>query len=207
MVEGQEGTSVLTALLDLLLRRGVHEPNLFRTTRSIEDVRGLWSSLAALEGSEGELHRRLSEEPDIHLVSAVVMHHLKVTACLIPTRLYDAVMEADLSSEDEEILAVGLRCLLQSVPRAEWKHLKALVRFLGHVAQSAHLNELPVQSLAFLFAPLLTRPEGSAYMSVRHLQVGRGRGVQTTIYTFTQLLRAPTRAHTRQQALHPIRHL
>ena len=49
--------------------------------------------------------------------------------------------------------------------------VKNVINFLAQLASCAQLNDSSVAALAFVFAPILSRPPGSAFMSVRHLQV------------------------------------
>ena len=51
-----------------------------------------------------------------------------------------------------------------------WRQLSSLSALLAAAARMANLNGMPAAALAFVVAPALSRPDGSAFMAVRHLE-------------------------------------
>lgn len=161
---------LLEPLLYHLLHRGSHHPGLFRTACPAGEVRSLWKELVALQQRE-KVAQRLAEDSDVHRVGAVLLHHLREEEPLVPPRLYDQVLDIDFAATDSETVLAGCRNVLQNCTLTELRQIQLLVKFLSQLVRaSTHLTEVPVASLAHIFAPLIARPPDNAYMSVRHLQ-------------------------------------
>jgi hypothetical protein len=69
-----------------------------------------------------------------------------------------------------EVRFSDLRGLVARLPNASWEILSPLLEFLGEVKAMSSLNEMTAEALARVFGPVLCRPSGSAFMSLRHIQ-------------------------------------
>ncbi|CAN0260736.1 unnamed protein product, partial [Ectocarpus sp. 12 AP-2014] len=63
-----------------------------------------------------------------------------------------------------------LQKLAVQLPHKSWEVLCLLLEFLAQVAALSNVNETTSELLSQTFAPLLCRPQGSAFMSLRHVQ-------------------------------------
>jgi hypothetical protein len=64
---------------------------------------------------------------------------------------------------------VVIFCLAQ-VALPAWRQLSSLCALLAAAARAAAFNGMDAAALAFAVAPALSRPDGSAFMAVRHLE-------------------------------------
>jgi len=103
-------------------------------------------------------------------VAGLLLWRLRELEPLLPFARYADVVATDVSSESQEAQVAALRSLVHELAPDQWRAVKNVINFLAQLASCAQLNDSSVAALAFVFAPILSRPPGSAFMSVRHLQ-------------------------------------
>lgn len=152
-------------LMEYLRNKHMHEPNLFRVHRPVKHIKQLWQRLHTQSGSSAPL----AEEKDAHLVAGLLLWRLREEPPF-PFARYGDVIATDVSSDSHEALIAALRSLVHELTSEQWRAVKGIVTFLAQLASCAQLNDSSVAALSFVFAPVLSRPPGSAFMSVRHVK-------------------------------------
>ncbi|CAM9401240.1 unnamed protein product, partial [Chrysoparadoxa australica] len=178
--------ALLSAVIEELKAKGLHAEGLFSKPTSVTDIRNLYTEIC----QEG-MHK-LKEQEGAHLMAGMIIWHLKMQdEPIVPFSLYDFVVscggkdahdegshhnggskwgEEGKDESDCRMTPRHLRDIVAQLPQRNWRLLVLLLDFLAQVASVSDVNEMGPEALAQVFAPVLCRPQGTAFMSLRHVQ-------------------------------------
>jgi len=154
-------SGVLLKCLYSLRKYATKSIGLFRNNATVTEVKRLWVALC--QNKEMSL-----DNEDKNLVASLVLWHLQqLTPPLLPYSLHNTISEF---SEDENSNVSMIAPLFDDISELHWENLRRLMELLQEVSAQSKLNGLTTEILAQIFAPLIYRPAGTAFMSVRHSQ-------------------------------------